>query len=125
MQYASIQMSREPRSGKAPHFVQRAALLEQVRCALDNREFLDAAKRRMGALVRLDDAVVVAAYEARIVGGEMATTAESLEVRTFTVEDLPWSDIAFETTIWALRDWVGSVRPGLDVASLGRIDEGA
>ena len=95
-----------------------------VRETLEETGLIVEPTRIVGLYSRVGAAVVVAAYEARIVGGEMATTAESLEVRTFTVEDLPWSDIAFETTIWALRDWVGSVRPGLDVASLGRIDEG-
>ena len=51
-------------------------------------------------------AVVVVAYEARIVGGEAHTTPEALEVRTFRADDLPWSGIGLDTTLWALRDWV-------------------
>ena len=62
---------------------------------------------------------VVVAYEARIVGGEMTPTKESLEVRTWSPDAIPWAELAFNTTLWAIRDWVGSVRPGLDVEALG------
>jgi len=51
-------------------------------------------------------AVVVVVYEARIVGGEVRTTAEALEVSSFRADALPWSGIGLDTTLWALRDWV-------------------
>jgi ADP-ribose pyrophosphatase YjhB (NUDIX family) len=63
--------------------------------------------------------VVVVAYRAGIVGGEMQATHESLEVRAFGLEDIPWEGIAFNTTLWALRDLVRSMRPDLDVDRLG------
>ena len=53
------------------------------------------------------------AYEARIVGGMPAVTPESLETRPFAPDAIPWPEIAFETSILALRDWVASVRPDL------------
>ena len=31
--------------------------------------------------------------------------AESLDVRWFDVPDIPWLDLAFDTTAAALRDW--------------------
>lgn len=73
----------------------------------------------VGVYSRPQAAVVVIVYEAAIVGGTMAATSESLEVRAFKVEDIPWDGLAFNTTLWAVRDWVRSVRPGLDVECLG------
>jgi ADP-ribose pyrophosphatase YjhB (NUDIX family) len=73
----------------------------------------------VGIYSRPQAAVVVVAYAAAIVGGSMAPTPESLEVRPFAIDDIPWGGIGFNTTLWAIRDWVRSVRPGLDVEVLG------
>src|SRR5215207_5037313 len=51
----------------------------------------------IGLYTRLEAAVVTIAYEARIVGGTAAPTAEALEIRTFAPEDIPWSGLAFRT----------------------------
>lgn len=67
----------------------------------------------VGLYTRLEAAVVVIAYEARVVGGAATRTPEALEVRPFTPEAIPWDGIAFTTTFWALRDWVGRRRPDL------------
>jgi len=67
----------------------------------------------VGLYSRIQAAVVVVAYEARIVGGEPRVTHESLETRPFAPEAIPWPEIAFETSIRALRDWVARVRPDL------------
>lgn len=64
--------------------------------------------------------IVVIAYEAVIVGGAMSATSESLEVRPFELDDIPWSGLAFDTTLWAVRDWVRPRRPGVEVDLLGR-----
>ena len=68
----------------------------------------------LGLYARLEAAVIVLAYEARIVGGELRTTPEALEVQAFRPEDIPWADIAFRTTWWALVDWLERRRPDLD-----------
>ena len=47
-------------------------------------------------------------------GGAAAVTPEALEVRPFRPEAIPWPDLAFRTTEWALRDWVRRVRPDLE-----------
>jgi ADP-ribose pyrophosphatase YjhB (NUDIX family) len=73
----------------------------------------------VGIYSRPQAAVVVIAYEAAIVGGEMRITPESLEVRDFSVEEIPWDGLGFNTTLWAVRDWVRSVRPDLAVDTLG------
>lgn len=76
----------------------------------------------VGLYSRPQAGVVVVAYRADIVGGKMAPTPESLEVRPFAIDDIPWPDIGFNTTLWALRDWVRQVRPGTDVDALGEVD---
>ena len=68
----------------------------------------------IGLYTRLEAAVVTLAFEARIVGGTAAPTPEATEVVAFAPEDIPWSGIAFKTTMWALRDWLDRHRP--DVA---------
>jgi ADP-ribose pyrophosphatase YjhB (NUDIX family) len=68
----------------------------------------------LGLYARLEAAVVVLAYEARIVGGELRTSPEALEVQVFAPEAIPWSDIAFRTTWWALVDWLARRRPDLE-----------
>lgn len=75
--------------------------------------------RIVGIYSRIPAAVAVVAYEARITGGRMTTTPESLEVRSWSPDAIPWPELAFNTTLWAIRDWVRSVRPDLDVAGLG------
>src|SRR5271157_4451556 len=67
----------------------------------------------VGLYSRVPAAVVVVAYEARIVGGEPLVTHESLETRPFAPGEIPWPQVAFETSVRALRDWVARVRPDL------------
>jgi ADP-ribose pyrophosphatase YjhB (NUDIX family) len=67
----------------------------------------------LGLYARLEAAVIVLAYEARIVGGELRTSPEAIEVRAFAPEDIPWPEIAFRTTWWALVDWLARRRPDL------------
>jgi ADP-ribose pyrophosphatase YjhB (NUDIX family) len=67
----------------------------------------------VGLYSRLEAAVVVLAFEARIVGGSTRTSPEALEVQAFAPEAIPWDGIAFKTTLWALRDWIGLRRPDL------------
>ena len=68
----------------------------------------------LGLYARLEAAVVVLAYEARIIGGELRETPEALEVRAFAPEAIPWPEIAFRTTWWALVDWLDRHRPDLE-----------
>jgi ADP-ribose pyrophosphatase YjhB (NUDIX family) len=60
----------------------------------------------VGLYARLEAAVIVLALEARVVGGSPRATAEALEVVAFRPPAIPWSEIAFDTTRWALRDLV-------------------
>ena len=67
----------------------------------------------VGLYSRIEAAVVVLAFESRIVGGEPRTTPEALEVRAFRAEAIPWREIAFRTTTWALHDWIRMRHPEL------------
>jgi len=68
----------------------------------------------VGLYTRPEAAIVVIAFEARIVGGVVTRTAEALEVRPFCPDAIPWPELAFRTSEWALRDWVRRVRPDLE-----------
>ena len=65
----------------------------------------------VGLYARLEAAVIVLAYEAVIIGGEIRTTPEALEVRAFAPDAIPWAEIAFRTTWWALVDWLARRHP--------------
>ena len=65
----------------------------------------------VGLYTRLEASVVTIVFEARIVGGTAARTPEATEIVAFAPEDIPWPDVAFRTTIWALRDWIDRRRP--------------
>ena len=68
----------------------------------------------IGLYTRLEAAVVTIAFEARIVGGTPAPTPEATEIRAYAPDALPWPDLAFRTTTWALRDWIDRHRPDLN-----------
>jgi ADP-ribose pyrophosphatase YjhB (NUDIX family) len=71
----------------------------------------------VGLYSRLEAAVVVLAFEARVVGGEARLTPEATEIKAFEPDALPWPEIAFKTTRWALHDWIHRRRPDLHPAS--------
>ena len=62
-------------------------------------------------------AVVVLAWEARIVGGNPTTSDETLEIRTFAADEIPWELLAFQTTTWAIRDWIRLRHPEIGYPS--------
>ena len=72
----------------------------------------------VGLYTRLEASVVTIAFEARIVGGTAAPTPEATEVAAYAPEDIPWTGIAFKTTLWALRDWLERRRPDLELPTI-------
>ena len=78
--------------------------LEETGLLVEPTEFV-------GLYSRLEAAVVVLVYEARIVGGTPRETPEALEIQAFAPDALPWDGLAFKTTFWALRDWATSRAP--------------
>ncbi len=73
----------------------------------------------VGLYSRLEAAVVIVVYEAPIVGGQIRRTPEALDVRAFRPDALPWRELAFNTTYWGLRDWLGRRHPEVVVPELG------
>jgi ADP-ribose pyrophosphatase YjhB (NUDIX family) len=71
----------------------------------------------IGLYSRLEAAVVTLVFEARIVGGVAQVTPEALEVRAFGPDAIPWEELAFKTSYFALRDWVETRHPGVAVPS--------
>jgi ADP-ribose pyrophosphatase YjhB (NUDIX family) len=70
---------------------------------------------------------VVIVYAARVVGGALTVAdEESLEVRTFTAETIPWEDLAFDSTEEALRAYFGARDLGFGIrnAGIGTRDSG-
>ena len=85
-----------------------------IRETLEETGLLVEPRSIVGLYTRPEAAIVVIAFEARIVGGAVTETPEALEVRPFRPDAIPWPGLAFRTTEWALRDWVRRVRPDLE-----------
>ncbi len=64
----------------------------------------------LGVYSRPAAGIVVVVYRALALREEPNLGSEALEARWFTPEAIPWDDLAFETTVRALRDWVAAVR---------------
>jgi len=50
--------------------------------------------------------VVVIVYLAKVVGGQLQAMDEALEVRTFSLVEVPWDELAFPSTRDALTEYV-------------------
>jgi len=77
-----------------------------VRATLEETGLLVSPGELVGLYSRLEAAVVTVAFEASISGGTARTTPEALEVRSFAPAAIPWGEIAFKTSFFAIRDWV-------------------
>lgn len=66
----------------------------------------------VGVYTRPRVGIVLVAYagESSSDAAVAADAAESLEVRWFPEGEIPWADLAFETTEAALRDWLARAR---------------
>lgn len=90
------------------------------------RETLEEVNLRVGVSGILDaysfpgSPVVVIVYAAEVLGGDLMAGDESLEVRVFAPEDLPWDDLAFESTRAALRDYVRRFFPRVHLPRQGQ-----
>jgi len=50
--------------------------------------------------------IVSIVFRGRVREGRVQPGREALEARWFRPEDIPWDDLAYDTTRWALRDWL-------------------
>jgi 8-oxo-dGTP diphosphatase len=56
--------------------------------------------------------VVVIVYAAEMIGGELRSGEEALEVRVFRPQEIPWGELAFRSTREALRDYLAGREEG-------------
>jgi ADP-ribose pyrophosphatase YjhB (NUDIX family) len=63
----------------------------------------------LGVYSRPEIGMVNIVFLARVTGGEPALSRECAEFRLVTPEEIPWGELAFNTTEWVLRDWVQRV----------------
>ncbi len=54
--------------------------------------------------------IVIAAYLAQYVSGELQPGDETLEARVFGLKEIPWSEIAFSTTKEVLREYISQLK---------------
>ena len=66
----------------------------------------------LGVYSRPAVGIVVVVYRALALREEPNLGSEALEARWFTPQAIPWDDLAFDSTVRALRDWVERVRTG-------------
>ena len=55
-----------------------------------------------------DSAVVIVAYAAHVVGGELQARDESLDAKVFHPALVPWEELAFRSTQDAIRDYIAN-----------------
>ncbi len=61
----------------------------------------------VGVYGRADIGIVLVAYSGESPAGEAyVADPESLQVRWFDIDNIPWQELAFETSEAALRDWI-------------------
>lgn len=70
------------------------------------------ATRPVGIYSYPDSVVVVIVYHCDVLGGEPAPNSETLEVRLFAPEEIPWDELAFTSTRDALRDFIAQRAQG-------------
>jgi ADP-ribose pyrophosphatase YjhB (NUDIX family) len=53
-----------------------------------------------------DSGVVIVAYAARVVGGELQAKDEALDAKIFHPTQIPWEDLAFRSARDAIKDYI-------------------
>ncbi len=65
----------------------------------------------VGVYTRVDPGIVIVVYSATAVSDASAGD-ETSEVGWFTPDAIPWDELAFDSTVAALHDWLGSQTRG-------------
>ena len=85
------------------------------------RETLEEVRLRVSVTGILDvysypgNEVVLVVYSADVVGGELATGEEAEDVKAYPPEQIPWEDLAFDSTRDALKDYLHRFFPRVRV----------
>lgn len=64
--------------------------------------------RILGTYSYAGNPVILVVFAGEIVGGTLAMDDESLEIRAFPPDQIPWDDLAFPSTRQALQDYLAS-----------------
>ncbi len=109
-----IRRAIEPRSGSWTYpagFVEFGESAEDgaIRETREEAQVDVAVNALLGVYSRPQIGIVVVVGGAAILRGEGSPGSEALETAWFTPADIPWHDLAFDTTEWALRDWVAAL----------------
>jgi mutator protein MutT len=89
-------------------FVDRGETLEDAAIRETQEECLVtvAINRLLGVYSYPEHPVIIIVYVAELIRGEAVAGDETLEVRYFDPSHLPWDDLAFPSTVQALRDFL-------------------
>ena len=68
--------------------------------------------RLLGVYSFPDNPVIVVAYAGDVTGGSLTIDDESLAVRSFPPAEIPWDQLAFPSTVQALRHYLALPRTG-------------
>ena len=60
----------------------------------------------IGVYSYVGNRVILVVYSGRAVGGSLEGNFECLDVRTFPLGEIPWDELAFESTKVAIEDWL-------------------
>jgi 8-oxo-dGTP diphosphatase len=112
-----VQRDIEPGYGKWTFpggFVERGERAESAA----EREVLEECglEIRAGSIIGLysyeDQVPVIAVFRAEVIGGEPTPLDETMDVRAFPHDGLPWDEMAFPSTDQALKDYLGQATNG-------------
>jgi mutator protein MutT len=56
--------------------------------------------------------IVTVVYLAHVIGGELQAGHEAREVAAFSPQEIPWKELAFQSTVDALQEWAQRLRRG-------------
>lgn len=106
-----IQRSIEPGYGKWTFPGGFVELGERVEAAAEREVFeecgVEIRPQRIVGLYSYHDSVpAIAVYAADVVGGSPEPRDETLDVKSFARDELPWRDLAFPSTEHALKDYI-------------------
>ena len=104
-----VRRARPPRKGfwcLPGGFVDQGEVVERAaeREVAEETGLLARVASLMGLYSYLDYPVVVAIYQADILGGSLRLSPESTEAHWFPPQDVPWEDLAFPSTTDALKE---------------------
>ncbi len=111
-----VQRAIEPSYGKwvfPGGYVDRGERVEDAACRETREEsgLVVRLTRLIGVYSQPGSAVILIAYAGEVTGGSLHIDDESLAVRAFPSDRIPWDNLAFPSTVAVLRDYLGMSAP--------------